>query len=291
MAANQLIDTATLAADSLFHVNGMVAVVTGGGTGIGLMMAKGLAENGASRVYILGRRLEVLEKAAMSIGKPSVKPLECDVTSKPSLQAAVEIIKQNEGFINLLICNSGIGGPQVKRPSPEMTLKEWADENFDVPMEEYTKTFAVNVSAVWFTTLVFLRLLDAGNKKGNIWQKSQVIATSSIGGFNKQNTGGYAYGQSKAAATHLVKQLAVALPNWDIRANVICPGLYPSEMSAPIIERGGCFGKDMIPLQRVGDEKDMTGAVLYLTSRAGAYCNGTVIVSDGGRLGLFPSTF
>lgn len=65
---------------------------------------------------------------------------------------------------------------------------------------------------------------SAGNKHGNVEQKSQVVATSSIGGFNKQNTGGYAYGQSKAACTHLVKQLAIALPQWDIRANVICPG-------------------------------------------------------------------
>lgn len=61
-------------------------------------------------------------------------------------------------------------------------------------------------------------------------------------------------------------------------------------MSAPIIEKGG-IGKDMVPLERAGDEKDMAGAILYLASRAGAYCNGTVIVTDGGRLTTFPSTF
>jgi NAD(P)-dependent dehydrogenase (short-subunit alcohol dehydrogenase family) len=61
-------------------------------------------------------------------------------------------------------------------------------------------------------------------------------------------------------------------------------------MSAPILAKGG-IGKDMIPLSRVGDESDMAGTVLYLASRAGAYCNGAVIVSDGGRLGLFPTTF
>lgn len=66
--------------------------------------------------------------------------------------------------------------------------------------------------------------------------------------------------------------------------------MYPSEMSAPIIAKGG-IGKDMIPLGRPGDEQDMAGAILYLASRAGAYCNGNVILSDGGRIGTFPSTF
>ncbi|KAI1848890.1 hypothetical protein JX265_001220 [Neoarthrinium moseri] len=292
MGSIQVSSDAALQAAQLFNVDGMVAAVTGGGTGIGLMMARALAENGAT-VYILGRRAEVLEAATKSIGKPTVKTIVCDVTSKDSLKAAADTVQRDVGYLNLLVCNSGIGGPQTPRPTMEssITLEEFANTNWDVPMEDYTNTFAVNTSAVWYTTMAFLTLLDAGNKKGNLFQKSQVIATSSIGGFNKVNTGGFAYGQSKAACTHLIKHLAVALPKWDIRANVICPGLYPSEMSAPIIERGGGVGKDMVPLGRAGDAADMGGALLYLASRAGAYCNGAVIVSDGGRLGTFPSTF
>lgn len=61
-------------------------------------------------------------------------------------------------------------------------------------------------------------------------------------------------------------------------------------MSASIIEKGS-IGKDIVPLQRAGDEKDMAGAILYLASRAGAYCNGTIIITDGGRLTTVPSTF
>ncbi|KAI1141679.1 NAD(P)-binding protein [Hypoxylon sp. FL0543] len=278
-----------LGAENLFNVKSMVAVVTGGGTGIGLMITKALAANGASKVYILGRRLQILQEAASQAGS-NVIPLTCDVTSKESLQSAVTHIQKEAGFINLLVCNSGIGGPYGIRPKPETTLDEFVEANLSVPFEDYTNTFGVNTSAVWYTTIAFLRLLDAGNKQGNVQQKSQVVAVSSIGGFNKVNTGGFAYGQSKAACTHLIKQLSVALPQWDIRANVICPGLYPSEMSAPIIQKGG-IGKDMIPLERAGDEQDMGGAILYLASRAGAYCNGTVIVTDGGRLTTFPSTF
>ncbi|KAK8014597.1 hypothetical protein PG990_007893 [Apiospora arundinis] len=292
MASSQATASPSVAAGDIFNVKGMVAVVTGGGTGIGLMMAKALVENGAAKVYILGRRTEVLQEAAKALGKPSVAvPLTCDVTSKESLKAVADQVKLESGFVNLLVCNSGVGGPSTKRASPDMSVAEFANENFNVPIEDFTQTFAVNTSAVWYTTMAFLPLLDAGNKKGNVWQKSQVVATSSIAGFNKVNTGGFAYGQSKAACTHLMKQLSVSLPTFDIRANVICPGLYPSEMSAPIIERQGGFGKDAIPLERAGDEQDMAGAILYLASRAGAYCNGTIIVSDGGRLTTFPSTY
>lgn len=255
------------------------------------MMARALADNGAEKVYILGRRVGVLNDAVKTIGKSSVVPLECDVTSKDSLQAAAAKVQQEVGYVNLLVCNSGIGGPQSTRPNKDTSLDAFVDENWNFPMEEYTQTFAVNVAAVWYTTLAFLRLLDAGNKKGNMWQKSQVLTTSSIAGFNKVSTGGWAYGPSKAACTHIMKQLSCVLPTWDIRANIICPGLYPSEMSAPILARQGSVSKDAIPLNRTGDEQDMAGAILYLASRAGAYCDGTVIVSDGGRLTTMPSTF
>lgn len=295
--ADPAIDTAALSAANLFNVKGLVAVVTGGGTGIGLMITKALVANGAAKVYILGRRLNVLQETVSSLGSGSsgssanVVPIACDVASIESLEAAASQIESEAGFVNLLVCNAGIGGPFGNSPKPETTLDEFVSANMAVPVEEYTKTFAVNTSAVWYTTMSFLKLLDAGNARGNVEQKSQVVAVSSIGGFNKRNTGGFAYGQSKAACTHLIKQLSVALPQWDIRANVICPGLYPSEMSAPILSRSGPIVKSQVPLERVGDEQDMGGAILYLASRAGAYCNGTVVVTDGGRLTTLPSTF
>jgi NAD(P)-dependent dehydrogenase (short-subunit alcohol dehydrogenase family) len=195
------------------------------------MMTRGLAANGAT-VYILGRRLNLLQEVAKSIG-PSVIPVECDVTQRDSLKAAVDKVALETGFVNLLVCNSGIGGPQAPRPqtTPALTLEDFATQNFEIPPEEYTNTFAVNTTSVWYTTMAFLPLLGAGNQKGNVAQTSQVVATSSIGGFNKINTGGFAYGQSKAACTHLIKHLANALPKWDIRANVICPGCeYPTKV-------------------------------------------------------------
>lgn len=184
--------------------------------GIGLMMTRALAHNGAAKVYIAGRRLEVLQAAAESVG-PNVVAVQCDVTSTESLQTAVSFITEDAGYLNLLVCNSGIGGPQMKPASPETTVAEWADRHLAVGFDKYVETFAVNAAAVWFTTMSCLRLLDEGNKKGNVAQTSQVVVTSSIAAFNKKAPGGWAYGQSKAAATHAMKQLSLMLPQWDIR--------------------------------------------------------------------------
>lgn len=157
------------------------------------MITKALAANGAAKVYILGRRLDKLQEAASSIGNPSIVPVICDVASVESLKAAASHIEKDAGFVNLLVCNSGIGGPFGIRPNAETTLDEFIAGNLAAPIEEYTNTFAVNTSGVWYTTISFLKLLDAGNARGNVEQKSQIVATSSIGGFNKINTGGFAW--------------------------------------------------------------------------------------------------
>ncbi|RSL50134.1 hypothetical protein CEP54_012094 [Fusarium duplospermum] len=283
-----------LLAGSLFNVNGLVALVTGGGSGIGLMITKVLVQNGA-KVYIAGRRKHMLDEVANSLGS-NVIPLQCDVTSKSALQEAASFIEKDTGYINLLVCNSGIGGPQVKPVNAETSLEEWAKGNFDIDYDAYVNTFAVNTASVWYTTMAFLGLLGKGNEKKNVDQSSQVIITSSIAGYNKKAPGGWAYGQSKAGAILAAKQLAVTLPQWGIRTNCIAPGLFPSEMSEPIVKlysndsgQPGAVPSEMVPLQRMGDEKDMGGTLLYLASRAGAYTNGAVIVVDGGRLGNFPA--
>ncbi|CRK12820.1 Short-chain dehydrogenase/reductase VdtF like protein [Verticillium longisporum] len=285
----------SIQAGTLFSVPGLVAVVTGGGSGIGRMLTTALATNGAAKVYILGRREAVLREAAAAIG-PNVHPLVCDVSDKSSLEAAAATVGRETGHVDLVLCNAGVGGPQVKAPTEGMTAAAWAAQHLDHAQEAYTQTFDVNVSAVWYTTMAFLALLDAGNKReGSVPQSSQVIVTSSIGAFNKAAPGGWAYGQSKAAVTLLSKHLAGVLPRWDIRSNCIAPGLFPSEMAAPIVKlytsEGQEIPKAMIPMQRMGDEQDMAGVLLFLASRAGAYCNGAVIKVDGGRLENFPSTW
>jgi NAD(P)-dependent dehydrogenase (short-subunit alcohol dehydrogenase family) len=107
----------------------------------------------------------------------------------------------------------------VRPPVPgETTLEEWRDMQLAVRCEDFTNTFAVNGTSVWFTAMAFLKLLDEGNKRrGGLGVSSQVVVTSSISGFNKSAPGGWAYGPSKAAATHIAKMLSVVLPTWGIR--------------------------------------------------------------------------
>ncbi|KAH8119228.1 NAD-binding protein [Phellopilus nigrolimitatus] len=281
----------SLQVESLFSVEGTVAVVTGGGTGIGLMIATALENNGAT-VYILGRRLEVLKNAAEKHAKHGkLIPLQCDVTSRENLISVVETIKQQQGFVNVLVNNSGVMYNVAKAPEPTDDIKTFQEKLWSAGTpEEFTKTFDVNVTAVYYTTVAFLELLDAGNRRATSPEEptSQVITISSIGGLRRDEfVFSISYSASKAASNHVGKLLANTLRRWKIRSNVIAPGLYPSEMT------GGLSGAspDKIPLERLGQAQDMGGLALFLVSKAGAYVSGGVHVTDGGRLGLFASSF
>ncbi|KAL9094873.1 MAG: hypothetical protein Q9165_002822 [Trypethelium subeluteriae] len=283
---------ANLERNSLFSVNGLVAVITGGGTGIGLMIAKALEANGAAKVYIVGRRKDVLESAASQGQHGNIIPLVGDVSSKDSLQAVAAQIKSEVGYINLLVPNSGIGGPPNARDKVEAppSLSEFVAQAWSDPMEDYTRTYAVNCTGVYYTILAFLELLDAGNQKGNMGPevKSQIIATSSIGSFNRNGMAGFAYCTSKAAVTHLMKQFATTFTKWGIRCNALAPGLAHARGDAT---KTGAFDKSFIPAERIGSEEDMGGTVLYMASRAGSYLNGSIMVIDGGRLSVLPATY
>lgn len=180
------------------------------------MITNALLQNGAEKVFIAGRRPDVLTKAASALG-PRAIPITCDVTSPPSLESAAARITSEAGRLDLLVCNAGIGGPQVRAPAEETSLEEWAAANLAVDFGSYAKTFEINAAAAWYTTMAFLPLLGKGNEVGSVRQGSQVVVTGSIAGFNKKSPGGYAYGQSKAAVNLLVKQLSIVLPKWNIR--------------------------------------------------------------------------
>ncbi|OAL51327.1 NAD(P)-binding protein [Pyrenochaeta sp. DS3sAY3a] len=293
--------SADITAQSLFAVNGMVAVVTGGGSGIGLMITRALATNGARRVYIVGRRKDILEQAAEHINPDVVVPLPGDVTSQDALLRLAEHIAQETGHIDLLVANAGMMGPKplssVAGKTPP-SVAEYRAHALTTPMDDFTKTYAVNVTSVYYTTIAFLELLDAGNRLGNMgpgW-RSQVIATSSIAGFSRLRGASFAYNSSKAAVTHMMKMMATSLGPYSIRCNVLAPGIFPSDLAAGIISnldpgQSGAFAKEIVPAERPGKEEDIAGAILYLASKAGAYVNGSVLVVDGGRLAMLPSTY
>lgn len=201
------------------------------------MMTRALVANGAAKVYILGRRLEPLQDAAKE--KPSVIiPIQCDVTSKESLQKTVDQITSETGFVNLAIANSGVLGP-LNRWEPQLSLAEARKKMFDdLSMEDMTHTLHVNTTAAFFTMTAFLELLDAGNKnalKGGFGKpitpgsdvpsvQSQVIFTSSVGAFSRHAASTPAYSGSKAALAHLTKHSAANLAKYGIRVNALAPG-------------------------------------------------------------------
>ncbi|KAK4674158.1 hypothetical protein QC763_117980 [Podospora pseudopauciseta] len=300
-------------AASLFSVEGMVAVITGGGTGIGLTMAQALAANGASKIYLLGRRKSVLDTAALQ--NPSVfVPIQCDVTSASSLQSAVDIITEQSGFVNLFVANSGVLGP-TNGFDPSMSLSEIRQKMFDEKtMSAMTDCLNVNVTGAFFSIVAFLELLDMGNKnavegKGSkVFGRrdkqgsdvpsvqSQVIVTSSIAAFSRHPASKPAYAASKAAVLHLAKQASSNLARFGIRVNALAPGLFPSELASGLIgsRDPGTESSDdprFIPARRFGGEEEMAGTILYLASRAGSYCNGMVLVNDGGRLAVMLGSY
>ncbi|TVY16058.1 Short-chain dehydrogenase/reductase SAT3, partial [Lachnellula arida] len=221
------------------------------------MIAKALEHNGA-KVYIIGRRLEVLEKAALQavrqssnpseflLKKREIIPLQGDLTIKEDLSRIVDTITASDGYINLLIANAGISGPGS--------------------FSEFTNTYAVNTSAIFFAVIAFLNPLEAGNQRGNVEQKSQVIASSGLGAHNRLAMAGYAYSISKAAVTHMMKQFATSLHLMGLEA------IWP--IAKLSLEDGIPAG--VIPPRGPGMIQDMSGAILYMTSKAGGYLNGNV---------------
>ncbi|CVL11129.1 related to gluconate 5-dehydrogenase [Fusarium proliferatum] len=288
---------------NLFSVQDTVAVITGGGSGLGATIAQALEANGARAVYVLGSREEKLRNIASSAVHGRIYPIVADVSSKDSLAAAVEQVHQREGHINVLIANSGMIGPNVAKlfsGGETPSLDKLREALWDVPMEDFTQTMNLNVTAAFYTVVAFLDLLAKGNASRDRTglPSSQVIITTSISAFSRKPAAGFAYSASKAAATHLVKQLSTCFAPYKIRCNAIAPGFFPSEMtenmpwmkgSNPRIE--GNLSNETCPLERSGTEEDIAGQALFLTSKAGAYVNGCIQLLDGGRLSILPATY
>jgi len=219
------------------------------------MMTKALAANGAKKIYIIGRRKEVLEEAASH--NPSVIiPVVGDVTSKDTLKAIASRIASETGYINLLICNSGAMGPSAGVNNREVSIAEYAAAAMSQSWDAVTSTLDINVTAVLFTAYAFLELLDAGNKNPVAAKtKSQILITGSIAGFSKQPNQSMAYKASKAAVMHLAKNLSSELWPFDIRCNALAPGresCFPRCLMASALT----FVNHSIPL-RPGVEFDL----------------------------------
>ncbi|EGG13091.1 uncharacterized protein MELLADRAFT_58538 [Melampsora larici-populina 98AG31] len=220
-----------LSLESLFSVKGLVAVISGGGTGIGLMCTEALATHGAT-VYITGRREEVLTRAVNYYQKHvtgKIIGVQADVTSKDDLKRVVKQIEDQEpNGIQILINNAGISGPYTD-VSPNKSAQELAENLESDSFEKWDQVWRTNVSAIYFSTICFLPLLEKGKKEH---YRSGVINITSVGGLLKVSANHIAYNATKAAANHLTKMMATEVGRLGIRFNAIAPGLFPSEMTS-----------------------------------------------------------
>lgn len=159
----------------------------------------------------------------------NIHPIICDVTSKPHLQAAVDEITKKSSHVDVLVCNAGMAPPTPKpQPTETSSISEVRNYFFStLSTEDHATVLNLNNTAVMVTTFAFLELLDAANKRNHVEGtgrvRSQVIAVGSAGAFFRRGSD-FVYNASKAATTHLIKQMATFLVPWDIRCNIIEPG-------------------------------------------------------------------
>ncbi|KDQ64125.1 hypothetical protein JAAARDRAFT_52118 [Jaapia argillacea MUCL 33604] len=286
------------ASKNLFNVEDWVCVVTGGGTGIGLMAAQAFANNGA-RVYIASRRKEVLDNAIKTWGsnlvhpKGKMIPVVCDVGEKASIQNLVKEVGKNEKCVDVLMNNAGITAGTSEVEKGHESAEALAEELFSEEEKFWQDVYKVNVMGAFFTTAAFLPLLNAASKV-RPGHTGCVINTTSMSGVTRTTQHHYKYNVSKGAAIHLNTLLAQELrrPGVKVRVNSVAPGIFPSEMTAkedsdelnksqlPVGEDYGA--QKGIPAGRPGRDEDIAQTVLFLAANEYAY--GQTVTIDGGYL-------
>ncbi|KAL2213217.1 cytochrome P450 CYP504E5 [Sarocladium strictum] len=286
-----------LCPQELFSVKGFVAVVTGGSSGIGLMISRGLVANGA-KVYVVALGFFEEEVQALNeLGKESggtAHGLTCDVSDKTAIEGLAEYIKKREGHVDMLISNAGIRrDPPTECDVLSASLSELQASMWSSPHTDWIDTFKVNTTAHYFLSVAFLPLLEAAasmevsdGRKGRSEGRGVVLMMSSCASMhNATNVDLTSYATSKAATDHLVKLLAAKFSRFYVRVVGVNPGFVPSNMN-PIGQAGNMFSNlfDKVPAQRAGGEEDLVGTILYLVSRAGAYVDGVNLCVDGGRV-------
>lgn len=191
-----------------------MCLVTGGGTGIGLMASQALAANGA-KVYITGRRMEVLQKAAKEHSPRSsqtningqIIPIgPCDVTKKDDLENLVSQIESKEKYLSLLIAAAGVAGPKGFADSGN--AREVKKSLWEESVEEWNATYSSDVTSVYFSTVAFLPLLQSAPST----QKSSVIVISSMSGMMRHSQAHFSYNAAKAATAHLSRMVCPSPP-------------------------------------------------------------------------------
>lgn len=245
-------------------LSGKVAVVTGGGTGIGQGAAIALAAEGA-RVMVMGRRPEPLNETVAEIEKAGGEALACptDVTKDDEVKAAAKVLEEKWGRLDILVNNAGVG---MRKPFLETTV------------EEFDAQYQINLRSVFLVSQIFLPLMQK-NGGGSIINVSSILGV--LGSRNST-----AYCATKGGVVQLTRALAAELGP-EIRVNCLCPSHIITPMMQGEIDRLEAAGKmdklnRLFPMKRVGYPDDMNGAVLFFAGDDSKWLTGNIFMIDGG---------
>lgn len=253
--------------NDLFSVAGKVALVTGGGSGIGWMIAESYARAGV-KVYIASRKKHELDARIAELGSGGdVTALVADLSTEAGCNALGDEIESREEKLHILVNNAGAN---------------WGADYEVFPESAWDRVLDVNVKGVFQLTR---RLTDLLAKSASEEDPARVINIGSIDGIQVPTLETYSYSASKAAVHHLSAVLARKLARKRITVNAVAPGPFQSRMMKATLEKAGDAIRDMVPLRRIGTPEDMAGIAIFLASRAGAYLSGTLIPVDGGISG------
>jgi NAD(P)-dependent dehydrogenase (short-subunit alcohol dehydrogenase family) len=247
----------------LFDISGKKAVVTGGGSGIGTMIARGFVEAGAE-VIIASRKEESLRQVADELGQLGrCSYLVADLSKEDGCRALGEAVAERWSSLDILVNNAGANWGA---PLAEQDTASWH------------RVLDVNVEGVFHTTKFLLPLLQAA---GTAEDPARIVNIGSVDGIQVPAFETYAYSASKAAVHQLTRHLAKHLAP-EITVNAIAPGPFQSRMMRATLEAAGDAMPRMMPLKRIGRPEDMAGPTIFLCSKAASFMTGTVIPVDGG---------
>ena len=248
-------------------LDGRIAVVTGGGSGIGRAIALGYAKEGA-HVVVLDINAQSATKTAKEIVVAGGKALslELDVTDRDKCRAIATEVGQRVGPASILVNNAGINRRNAFTADPEAVIKDWQD------------VIGINLTGTFNVTHAFLGQLRAA--------KGRIVNIASIQSFVHVHTpNSPAYTTSKHGVLGFTRALAAELGKDGVRVNAIGPGLIETPLNEKVRASNPELVKiflDHTPLGRAGKPEDIVGPALFLASDLSAYVTGSIIMADGG---------